>query len=286
MYPKCETVNFTMLAQNTDVDYVQQACLAAMSIKYTNKNSSICLVTNDSVPDRYKSLFDHIVEIPWGDSAKDYEWKIHNRWKIYHATPYEQTIVLDTDMLVLEDISKWWNFLQTKELFFTTNVRTYKNDIITSRYYRQAFDKFHLPNLYSGLHYFKKCEKSHYFYKWLELYLNNWEKFQGEFAGGKFYQKTASVDLAASLISKILGNYNDITCSVRDYPYFVHMKLHCQNWEQTHTTDWQKIVGVYLNEDLELKIGNYRQQGVFHYTEDTFVTDRIIGLYERKLGIQ
>ena len=33
--------NFTMLAQNTEVDYVQQA-LNAMSIKATNNDANIC----------------------------------------------------------------------------------------------------------------------------------------------------------------------------------------------------------------------------------------------------
>ena len=31
-----------MLAQNSDFDYVTQACLAAMSIHATNKNACIC----------------------------------------------------------------------------------------------------------------------------------------------------------------------------------------------------------------------------------------------------
>ena len=99
-----------MLAQNSDFDYVTQACLAAMSIRATNKNASICLITNDPVPTKYKQLFDHIVEIPWGDHAANEEWKIHNRWKIYHAIPYDETLVIDTDMLILQDVAAWLTF--------------------------------------------------------------------------------------------------------------------------------------------------------------------------------
>ena len=75
--------NFTMLAQNSNVDYVQQAYLSAMSIRATNKEAKICLITNDNVSKKYKQVFDDIVDIPWGDHAKDSEWKIENRWKIY-----------------------------------------------------------------------------------------------------------------------------------------------------------------------------------------------------------
>ena len=63
--------NFTFLAQNNDKDsYVKQACLLAMSIRATNKESKICLITNDKVPTNFEHLFDDIVPIPFQDTAK------------------------------------------------------------------------------------------------------------------------------------------------------------------------------------------------------------------------
>ena len=38
------TLDFTIYAQNSTDDYVQQACLAAMSIRLTNPKSKICLI--------------------------------------------------------------------------------------------------------------------------------------------------------------------------------------------------------------------------------------------------
>ena len=38
--------NFTILAQNNNDDYVKQAYLCALSIKSTNSNSKVCLITN------------------------------------------------------------------------------------------------------------------------------------------------------------------------------------------------------------------------------------------------
>ena len=129
-----------VLAQNSDsVDYVEQACILAMSLHATNSNSKISIITNDSVPEDYISLFDKVIPIPFGDSAKDSEWKIENRWKIYHASPYEETLVLDTDMLILQDISFWWEFLSQYELYFTSKVLTYRGEAVTSDYYRKTF---------------------------------------------------------------------------------------------------------------------------------------------------
>ena len=84
---------FVFLAQNSDNDYVKQAYLLAMSLKATQEDCNICLITNDDVPVKYKKLFDVIKEIPWDDSAKDKEWKVDNRWKLYHASPYDLSLI-------------------------------------------------------------------------------------------------------------------------------------------------------------------------------------------------
>jgi hypothetical protein len=278
------TVNFTLLAQNSTYDYVKQAYLCALSIRATNPNSKICLVTNDTVDKQYSTVFDDIVNIPWEDSSQATQWKVENRWKIYHATPYDRTIVLDTDMLVLENIEHWWNFLKNYKIFFTTSVKTYRGTPVTSVYYRKAFRNHQLPNLYSGFHYFEKSSEAHNFYKWLELVMNNWELFYGQYAGGKYFQKFASVDVSAAIVTKILDCEERIT-SKTTYPCFTHMKTHAQDWTILTSERWQDKVGVYLDRDLNLKIGNYKQNGVFHYTEKDFVTDDIIKIYERYLNV-
>lgn len=278
------TINFTMLAQNSHDDYIQQACTCAMSIRATNPDSKVCLITNDVVPARYQQLFDDIIEIPWGDKAKKTSWKIGNRWKIYHASPYNNTIVLDTDMLVLDDITKWWNFLQNRDLYYVSRVKTYRGNWITSDYYRKSFKVHNLPNLYSGFHYFKKSEFAHEFYNNLELVMNNWELFQGQFAGGKYFQKDCSVDISSAIVAKILDCSERIT-SNNEHPTFVHMKSRAQDWTKSTSDSWQDTVGVYLNSDLQLKIGNYQQHGVFHYTEKNFLTTYINQTYETYLGV-
>ena len=113
------TKGIVLLAQNNETDdYVLQACLLAMSAKVHNK-VQISVITNDDVPQEYVDLFDQIIPIPFGDAADDSEWKVENRWKIYHASPYDETIVMDTDMLVLQNIDVWWEFLSNYEIFYT-----------------------------------------------------------------------------------------------------------------------------------------------------------------------
>jgi len=100
---------FCILAQNnSSTDYVRQAYALALSIHKFNNDQKVTIITNDIVPEKYKSVFDQIVPIPWTDQAEGKDWKIENRWKVYHASPYEYTIVMDADMIVTHNIEHWW----------------------------------------------------------------------------------------------------------------------------------------------------------------------------------
>jgi hypothetical protein len=276
--------NFILVAQNTETeDYVTQACLCAMSIHATNENASIAIITDDSIPAEYVDLFDHVIPIPWGDLAEKYEWKIHNRWKIYFISPYEEAVVLDTDMLVLEDLTRYFEFFQNYDIWLTSNVLDYRGNTVVDKYYRKRFIKYNLPNVYFGLHYFKKSDFALEFYNWLDIITNNWKEFY-KFEGERLVQNWASMDVTAAMVTSILECESRVTNTKLSAPTFVHMKPNIQGWNSV-SDQWQKKVGTYLTDDLDLYIGNYKQNGIFHYTENDFVTDEIINAYKNKLGI-
>lgn len=265
---------FCLLAQNNDAtDYVKQAYALALSLHKHNQGQKISLITNDELPEEWKSAFDQIIPIPWTDSAETSDWKIENRWKVYHASPYEETIVLEADMLITSDITHWWDELSKRELFFVSNVRTYRDEKVTSRYYRKTFEANNLPNLYSALHYFKKGETAKEFYNLLEIIMNNWALFYTKYAPEN-YQKWCSVDLSAAIASKILGNEKEIT-DPNSFITFTHMKTYVQGWYNV-PEKWTKAIGRYYTDDGKLFLGNYLQTRVLHYVEDAFLTDEIL----------
>jgi hypothetical protein len=279
------TKGIVVLAQNNNTtDYVEQACLLAMSVSVTNPNTNISIVTNDSIKPEYVQFFDKIIQIPWGDNANLSGWKVENRWKIYHVSPYDETIVLDTDMLVLQDISAWWNFLSNYDLYFTSRVETYRGETVTNSYYRKTFIVNNLPDLYSGLYFFKKCKKSHEFFTWLELVMNNWELFFGIYTP-KSYNNWLSVDVSVAIVAKILNIENEITNKKSKIPTFTHMKPMIQGWNNP-TPRWQDAVGVYFSDDCKLKIGNHCQTGIFHYTEKDFLSKNILETYRNYLNVR
>lgn len=265
---------FLVLAQNSDVDYIRQAYALALSIKATQPSiNNISLVTNDSVPEQYLSAFDKIIPIPFGDSAITSEWKVENRWKLYHASPYDETVVLDVDMLILDNIERVWKWVGDRELFFTSHVVDYKGRIIVDNTYRKMFVSNDLPNLYSGMFYFKKSDSSLEFFKLLEFITYNWQKIYFEIAP-KNMQNFYSFDVSVSIAAKLMGIDNIITH--RNSPFtFIHLKPALQGWEPVPQSCLSQLL-INFTDTKELYLNNFKQRGVFHYVEDAFLTDQII----------
>jgi hypothetical protein len=265
---------FVVLAQNNKtVDYIKQAYALALSIKSTQTDvTNISLVTNNRVPKKYKSVFDKIIPIPWDDDAKNTQWKIENRWKLYHASPYYETIVLDADMLLLEDIGLWWAYCGNFDIKFCSKIINYKLENVIDTVHRKSFVINQLSNIYHALHYFKKSDEAGNFYKVLAYVVNNWELCYGKFAPAE-YQTWLSMDLACAVAIELSGLQN--TVDINSPLQFTHMKTPIQGWTITPES-WQDMVSHYLTSTGKLVVGNIVQDKLFHYVEKNFITDNLL----------
>ena len=252
-------------------EFVTQAYLCALSIRASGNKYPVSIVTNDKLSAKYKKVFDKVVDIPWYEETTS-RFQTEHRWKNYHATPYDETIVLEADMMFTSDITHWWKELAKRELFVVSNVRTYRDEVVTNRFYRKTFDANELPNLYSALHYFKKGDTAKEFYNLLEIIVNNWALFYSKYAPNE-YQKWCSIDVSMAIASKILGNEKDIT-DPNSFITFTHMKPLVQGW-YNKPEKWTKVTGKYFTEG-KLFLGNYLQSRVLHYVEDEFLTDELL----------
>lgn len=279
------TKGHIFLAQNSDVNYVRQAYALALSIKIFNKTyNQTCLLTNDVVPQEYQNVFDYILPIPDNDLALNSNWKIENRWKFLQVTPFEENFVYDVDMLLLESNDHWWQYFKNKNICFTKNVENYRGNIITNNFYRKSFTKNDLPNVYSGVFYFKKNKESIVFFEWLKIVVNNWKMFYDLFLKNH-KQDFCSLDVSAAIVVKILDN-KDIVLDQTPILKFVHMKPGIQDWGST-PNKWTNVVDFIMDKDLNLFVGNFKQTGLFHYVEDEFLTDQILNLlYEKNKKVQ
>lgn len=149
-------------------------------------------------------------------------------------------------------------------------------DTINDTVHRKAFVANNLTNPYFALHYFKKTDSAHDFYKVLEFVINNWEWCWGVYTP-KERQDWLSMDLATAVAIEISGRHDAVdVCSPLE---FIHMKAPIQGWPVTPVS-WQDGIHYVLTSRGELVVGNIKQSKIFHYVEKDFLTDEIISTLE------
>lgn len=269
---------FLIFAENSkSCNYVEQAYALALSIKNTQSTVlSVSLVTNERVPKNQQQVFDHIIPIPWISENIESTYKAEHRWKLFHITPYDETIVLDADMLFLDDVSDWWEYCSNHDLRLCSKIKNYKREFVPKDIiHRRAFIDNNLTNPYFALHYFKKSDKALEFYKALEFISNNWEWCYTKFAPVS-YQNWLSMDLASAIAIEMTG-FHDVVIDQMCPLEFVHMKPGIQGWIAPGSS-WQDAVPYVLNSQGKLIVGNIRQSKLFHYVEKDFMSKKILSI--------
>jgi hypothetical protein len=260
----------------------------ALSIAITQKKVrklSIAVDKDTVVPDKYKTVFDQVIQIPFQDDAELSEWKINNKWKYYHITPYDHTVILDCDMLFTRDVGHWWDYFLQRDITACCNIKTFRNELADNSSYRQTFIHNQLPDVYTAFFHFNKNSDAVYeYFKLVEHIFRNYDTFKEDFLNPP-RQSNLSADVVYALAGKILGIGEDICNKNLSYPTFVHMKTQTQNFNKQYSEDWTKHIASYYSKDCELMIGNYKQNLPFHYRDKNFLTDEMIVKLERKLGV-
>lgn len=281
------TRGFLAIAQNNSQDdYIRQAYALALSIKTTQrKYSSFCICVEDKkqIPEKYLYAFDHIVEIPWGDEAKDTEWKINNKWKYFHMSPYDETIALDSDMLFTTDVSDWWGYLEKRDVYFTTDPLTFRGVPTKKNFYRKTFKENEIPNIYNALFYFKKSQLMAELTRMSEYIFKNWQDFYDRYLTADRPARLTG-DIGYALSIKLLGI--EAECTSKNNPVtFVHMKSYLQEENEVNISeDWPRHFRNTFTENGEIIICNYIQRYPFHYYRKSWLTDDIIDILERRYG--
>ena len=197
-----------IFAQNNTTDnYVKQAYLCAMSGIHSG-NKHFTLVTDHEVDAKTQLIFDKVIVLE-NDQAVDSEWKIENRWKAFDLSPYNETIVVDSDVLFLDKID--WAQFKDQTLYFTQNPITYRQEPINDTYYRKVFHQNALFNIYTGLYYFKKTKVVAQFFALLETVVTNWEDFYEIFCKD-FKPKHCSIDVCTAIALELMeyDNFQEI----------------------------------------------------------------------------
>jgi hypothetical protein len=270
---------YLTLAQNGTHDYVRMAYVLAMSLKLSqglDAKLSVIVNENEEIPSNYAHMFDKIIKV----AVPEDEWKVQNKWMYFDLTPYDETIVLDADMLFLTNHDWWWDFCFVDDLLFCERALNFKGDETDSDYYRKVFTENSLPNHYTALFYFKKNKENEKYFQLIRLIFENWKEWYNHIL--KNPPKHVSGDVVYSMASKIMFRNN--MKAISPFMRLVHMRNKLQ--DSKLSGDWTKTLRCdFINQEhnILLKVNNIVQEYPFHYIEKSFLTDEVVMLYEEKM---
>lgn len=245
---------FVIMAQDTSTtSYTKCATVLEASIKRVMPNSNVTIITTDMLP--YGDL---------GGYAND--------WQVYEASPYDETIKLEADMIIPCNIEHWWDILSINDVVVSSTIRNFKGEISDCRVYRKFIDENELPDCYNAITYFKKSETAKQFYAIVKDIFENWEEYKLVLKCNP--AEEISTDWAYALACHIIGvektmlpNFNELS--------IIHMKQYVNG---IPSEDWTKTLVYELLPDT-IRINTYPQLYPLHYHVKTF-SDKILESYK------
>lgn len=263
---------FVLIALNNTIDYTRLAYACALSIKHSQPNgrNHVTVFTNDVgafTQYQIKGAIDCVKRYHGPDG-------MDSRSRVYELTPYEHTIFLDSDMLILDAID--WSVFDSRYLYVASSAVDFRNKQIEGYGpYRKLFEQYRLPNLYNAFTYFKKSDpRTQEFFDLVEAITDNPREFITKFLPG-CPLLTMPTDEAFSLAAMILDIDDEITS---DLIKITHMKSMLQNWGADEK--WTARIRLTMDNTGNTKIGVWPQYGLLHYVDKSAIDDTILATLE------
>ena len=192
---------------NEQIDYVKQAVSLAKRAQ-THLNLPVSIITDCDVPD----IFDNVIKISKdrytqkiynnGSHAQRLTFKNNSRVLSYELTPYDQTLMLDTDVIICDNTFKQC-FAQQKDLLL------YKDayDLAQTRNYNE-FDKISETSVdfyWATCVYFTKSKTNEIFFNLLKHIEENWQHYRMAY---QILNQTYRNDFAFSIAIHIMNGHS------------------------------------------------------------------------------
>ena len=245
------TRGFVIMAQDIENSVTYYDCARALekSIKKVMPDANVTILTND--------------DLPYGDVAKDTQWKLANDWQVYEASPYDETIKIEADMFIPRSLDHWWDILGQQDVVVCSTIRNFKGEISNVRLYRRLLDDNALPDTYNAITYFKKSETAKRFFEIVRDVFENWEQYKEILKCNP--DEKATTDWAYSIASHIIGKEKTTLPTFTEMS-MVHMKQYING---IPTDNWTDTLIYELNGN-RLRVHTCPQLYPFHYHVKSF----------------
>lgn len=204
---------------NERVDYFDLASFCAMQIKKHLK-LPVTVVTDQNTyarKEKFFHLFDKVIPIEinykklsekrfqngFYDSAL-VNYRNNARYQIYDITPYNETLVIDVDVVICND--NWLNVFNTDEvLLISQNSQDINFDRGKEKQFTYVSDES-IPFYWATVFYFKKCDITRRYFNLIRFIQENWDYYRRlHMCKSELFRN----DYAFSIALNILSNYGD-----------------------------------------------------------------------------
>jgi len=275
---------FITLGIDTEKDRIFHSYALATSIKHSNPESKTCLVVDkgksDLVPKDYLAIFDYIVELPFGNSAYVDGFHGMNIWQMFHCSPFDETIYLDSDTLLHNiDIDLLWDTLSSKGDFAVPqNALSYRNYSIDNTHRFEFESLYNLPKFFNNMIYWKKdSQLALEWFKMADPIMQNWRSAYNRFFTDK-KPTTFDKNILCNLVTHCLDVEHEIGVLIGN-----HFDLHadCQGvWTEDIPKEWTEMLNYWISANGKIQIENHIiTSGIIHYCDENFLNDEIIDVY-------
>lgn len=271
---------FICVAQNTaDVDYVRLAYLQRLSCKLTNPDIPYALIVDQSTHDDMagsEKLFDAVIKMPV-DFSTNADWKQRNDWQLFRLSPFRENIKLEADLLLTVNIDNWWRMLRKRPIVLSLGCRDWQGNPNRSRQYRRTFDINNLPDVYSGLMYWRYTSEAASYFRLLQQLSEHWDKVAAQLNS---CDDPGSNDMIHAVASSMIGEHLT-TLPAADFFNITHMKSAVQ--ALPNTKPWHEACNVEITYP-GIRINGIDQIYPFHYYDKQWPTEQMIKGYEHAIG--
>ena len=225
------TQGVVLIARNNkEIDYVKQAAFLAKRVeKYLQLPTTLITDNVDYIEkNNLENVFDKVItpEVAQSYTIKKYrdgliyqnslEFKNTDRSHVYDLTPYDETLILDTDLIISDSVFKNC-FTQKSNLMMYSDAFELSSwrDLNEFKYITDAGPKFY----WATAVFFRKSKETEIFFNLVKHIQENWIHYK------KIYQIVSPVfrnDFAFSIAAHIMNGYtnNDFVKEMPGTLYF------------------------------------------------------------------
>jgi len=239
--------------------YAEISKRLAGSIKRVNQHNKCCVITDDAGAQTLSnhSDIDRIQVLknkPVG--------KFDPEWKAFRLSPFTHTIKLEADMWFTQSTDWWWNYLHQWDMVQSYHCRNYRDDVVKQTAYRKLFKENDLPDVYSGLTYFRRSQQANKFFKLCRDITENWHTVK-EQCLINCHDAEPTTDVVYALANKMLDPLQENKIEY-EWFNFVHNKNNINGLDPVYNNN--KFLQTYRVGDA-VYLGGYRQSRIWHYYE-------------------